>query len=89
MFFGLFGLSNTSSSVVGPVVIRAIIDKTGDIWKGFPFLFALCTAAALVIWCGGDVTKGRRDAAAWAVETRAKRDEKKDGVQLVMRSKGE
>jgi len=70
MFFGLFGLSNRASSMVGPNVIQAIIDNTGNNWDGFPFLFALCTAASLVIWFGVDVTKGRRDAVGWADETR-------------------
>ena len=51
-FFGLFGLSNRASSMIGPNVIQAIIDNTGDNWKGFPFLFALTTAASLVIWFG-------------------------------------
>lgn len=51
-FFGLFGLSNRASSMIGPNVIQAIIDNSGNNWKGFPFLFALCTAASLVIWFG-------------------------------------
>ena len=38
--------------MIGPNVIQAIIDDTGDNWKGFPFLFALCLAASLVIWYG-------------------------------------
>ncbi|KAG2115812.1 autophagy-related protein 22-like protein [Suillus discolor] len=71
MFFGLFGLSNRASSMVGPNVIQAIIEKTGNNWQGFPFLFALCTAASLVIWFGVDVTKGRRDAVKWAAEQRS------------------
>ncbi|TEB37124.1 hypothetical protein FA13DRAFT_1880245 [Coprinellus micaceus] len=66
MFFGLFGLSNRASSMIGPNVIQAIIDKSGDNWKGFPFLFALCVAASIVIWFGVDVEKGRRDAGIWA-----------------------
>ncbi|KAF8551739.1 MFS general substrate transporter [Imleria badia] len=70
MFFGLYGLSNRASSIVGPCVVQAIIDKTQDNWKGFPFLFAICTAASLVIWFGVDVTKGRRDAARWAAAQR-------------------
>ncbi|KAF7984748.1 hypothetical protein HWV62_11701 [Athelia sp. TMB] len=70
MFFGLFGLSNRASSMIGPNVIQAIIDRTGNNWDGFPFLFALCTAASLVIWFGVDVTKGRKDAALWAEEQR-------------------
>ena len=51
-FFGLFGLSNRASSMIGPNVIQAIIDDTGNNWKGFPFLFAICTAASVVIWFG-------------------------------------
>ncbi|KLO05189.1 MFS general substrate transporter [Schizopora paradoxa] len=66
MYFGLFGLSNRASSMIGPNVIQAIIDNTGNNWKGFPFLFALCMAASLVIWFCVDVEKGRRDAVAFA-----------------------
>ena len=65
-FFGLYGLSNRASSMVGPNVIQAIISKTGSNWHGFPFLFALCTAASLAIWFGIDVKQGRRDAMRWA-----------------------
>lgn len=42
----------------------------GNNWKGFPFLFALCTAASLVIWFGVDVEKGRRDAVSFAAAYR-------------------
>ena len=38
--------------MIGPNVIQAIIDNTGNNWKGFPFLFAMCAAASLVIWFG-------------------------------------
>ncbi|KAH9836563.1 MFS general substrate transporter [Rhodofomes roseus] len=71
MFFGLFGLSNRASSLIGPNVIQAIINETQNNWKGFPFLFALCAAACLVIWLGVDVVKGRRDAVAWAEQNRS------------------
>lgn len=70
MFFGLFGLSNRASSMIGPNVIQAIIDDTGNNWKGFPFLFAICAAASIVIWFGVDVKKGRRDAVDWAERNR-------------------
>ncbi|KAJ3522913.1 hypothetical protein NMY22_g11679 [Coprinellus aureogranulatus] len=76
MFFGLFGLSNRASSMIGPNVIQAIIDKSGDNWKGFPFLFALCVAASLVIWFGVDVEKGRSDAGKWADSRRGREREK-------------
>jgi hypothetical protein len=55
--------------MIGPNVIQAIIDNAnGNSWMGFPFLFAMCTAASIVIWFGVDVTKGRRDAVRWAAE---------------------
>ncbi|GJJ14218.1 hypothetical protein Clacol_008480 [Clathrus columnatus] len=70
MYFGLFGLSNRASSMIGPNVIQAIIDNTQNNWQGFPFLFALCTSASLVIWFGVDVQKGRRDAVRFSDEQR-------------------
>ncbi|PPR04640.1 hypothetical protein CVT24_011858 [Panaeolus cyanescens] len=68
MFFGLFGLSNRASSMIGPNVIQAIIDNSGSNWKGFPFLFALCLCASFTIWFYIDVQKGRNDAVKWAEE---------------------
>ncbi|KAF9038315.1 MFS general substrate transporter [Hymenopellis radicata] len=70
MFFGLFGLSNRASSMIGPNVIQAIIDNSGNNWMGFPFLFALCVCASVVIWFMVDVEKGRHDAVAWAEDNR-------------------
>jgi len=70
MYFGLFGLSNRASSMIGPNVIQAIINNTGNNWMGFPFLFALCFAASLVIWFGVDVQKGRTDAISFALARR-------------------
>lgn len=70
MFFGLFGLSNRASSMVGPIVVQAIIDNTGNNWQGFPFLFALCSVASLIIWFAVDVEKGRRAAVNWASSQR-------------------
>ena len=71
-FFGLFGLTSRASSIIGPVVIQAIIDKTGNTWQGFPFLFAICTASSLVVWLAVDVPKGRQDAERWAAEKRGR-----------------
>ena len=61
--------------MIGPNVIQAIIDRSGNSWKGFPFLFALCFSASMVIWFFVDVTKGRRDAVAWAENQRKKGSE--------------
>lgn len=68
MFFGLFGLSNRASSIIGPNVIQEIINKSnGNNWMGFPFLFALAFVASLVIWFGVDVERGQSDAVAFAL----------------------
>jgi MFS family permease len=69
-FFGLFGMVNRASSIVGPNVIQAIINRTGNTWQGFSFLFAVCLASSLIIWFVVDLHKGRRDAERWAVEKR-------------------
>jgi hypothetical protein len=58
--------------MIGPNVIQAIIDHSGNNWKGFPFLFALCLCASIIIWFGVDVEKGRKDAVQWAEEERAR-----------------
>lgn len=71
MFFGLFGLSNRASSIIGPNVIQAIIDNAnGNNWMGFPFLFALAAAASIVIAFGVNVEKGRKDAVEFARDRR-------------------
>jgi len=70
MFFGQFGLTNRASSIVGPNVIRAIIDKTGNTWQGFPLLFSICFASTLIIWLAVDVQKGQQDAERWAAKQR-------------------
>jgi hypothetical protein len=59
--------------MIGPNVIQSMINKSGNNWLGFPFLFALCAVASLVIWFCVDVEKGRRDAVAWAEETKRNR----------------
>jgi len=56
--------------MIGPNVIQRIIDDTGNNWMGFPFLFALCACASLVIWFAVDVETGRRDAVKWAEDIR-------------------
>ena len=59
MFFGLFGITNRASSIIGPNVVQAVINANdGNSWMGFPFLFALCAAASIGVWCV-DVEKGR------------------------------
>ncbi|PYH92605.1 hypothetical protein BO71DRAFT_329585 [Aspergillus ellipticus CBS 707.79] len=65
MFFALFGITNRASSIIGPNVVQAIINDTQNNWMGFPFLFAICTAAMIGI-AFVDVDKGREDGRRFA-----------------------
>ncbi|KAF5858507.1 hypothetical protein ETB97_004303 [Aspergillus alliaceus] len=60
MFFALFGITNRASSIIGPNVIQAIINNAQNNWMGFPFLFAICTTAMIMV-SFVDVEKGRKD----------------------------
>jgi len=79
MFFGLFGITNRASSIIGPNVVQAIIDATNNNWKGFPFLFALCAAASIVIWFV-DVEKGRENCRIYVEERKLIRVAKEAGL---------
>ncbi|KAF7935323.1 uncharacterized protein EAE97_008230 [Botrytis byssoidea] len=70
MFFGLFGITNKASSILGPNVIQAIVNHTNNNWMGFPFLFALCAFASIIIWFV-DVEKGREDCRIYVAERKA------------------
>ena len=60
-----------ASSIVGPNAIQVIIDGAGNTWQGFPFLFAICFASALITSLAVGVPKGRWDAERWAAEQRS------------------
>ena len=79
MFFGLFGITNRASSIIGPNVVQAIINSTNNDWMGFPFLFALCTAATIVIWFV-DVEKGRENCRRYVEERKLVRVAKESGM---------
>jgi len=64
--------------MIGPNVIQAIINHTGNNWKGFPFLFAVCAVASLAIWFFVDVKRGRRDAVMFAEKRRSQKREVKN-----------
>jgi hypothetical protein len=83
-FFGLFGLCNRTSSMIGPNVVQAIVDRTGNNWMGFPFLLGLCSVSSLIIWFWVDVPRGREDARTWALERRGMADvPSSDGLVLI------
>jgi len=79
MFFGLFGITNRASSIIGPNVIQAIINATNNNWIGFPFLFALCSAASIVIWFV-DIDKGRENCRIYVEERKLVRVAKEAGL---------
>lgn len=66
MWFGLFGLTNRASSLIGPNVCAAIIERTGNDWAPFAFLAPVTLAATLVIGLGVDVDRGHGDAVDFA-----------------------
>lgn len=70
MFFGLFGITNRASSLIGPNVCAAIVDRTGNQWDSFIFLFVLCLTAAIVITLFVDMETGRAQAVAFSIERR-------------------
>lgn len=49
--------------------MQAIINVTNNTWMGFPFLFALCACASVVI-CFVDVEKGRENCRIFVEERR-------------------
>jgi len=74
MFFGLFALSDLSASILGPNVIQTVVDKRGNNWKAFPYLFVFTALGCLLVWFGVNVPKGRHAAVQWAAEQRGTGD---------------
>lgn len=67
------------SSIIGPNVIQAIINATNNNWMGFPFLFALCSCASIVIWFV-DIEKGRENCRIYVEERKLMRVAKESGL---------
>ncbi|KAM0245142.1 hypothetical protein ACHAP5_005682 [Fusarium lateritium] len=59
-FYALYAITDKGSSVFGPTIVGAIIDKTGTIRPAFWFLAALVGLPAPLIWFI-DVDRGRRE----------------------------
>ncbi|TVY86682.1 Adenosine deaminase, partial [Lachnellula willkommii] len=79
MFFGLFGITNRASSIIGPNIVQAIINSTNNNWMGFPFLFSLCFAASVVIWFV-DIEKGRENCRKYVEERKLMRVARESGL---------
>lgn len=75
MWFGLFGLTNRASSLIGPNVCALTIEKTGNDWAPFAFLTPVCVAATAVIAFGVNVDRGHQDAVEFAARKRGRVEE--------------
>ncbi|KAH8983055.1 MFS general substrate transporter [Lactarius hatsudake] len=64
-WYGLFSITDKSSSFIGPLIVGILADRTGNIRYGFLFLVAMLWAA-LPVLAGVDVERGRTDARAWS-----------------------
>ncbi|ORY91851.1 autophagy-related protein 22-like protein [Syncephalastrum racemosum] len=64
LFFGLFGVINKASSWIGPVVVGAISQSSGNVWMGWPFVLALFVVATIILFFI-DVDAAKRDLAAY------------------------
>ncbi|KAH7005325.1 autophagy-related protein 22-like protein [Fusarium venenatum] len=64
-FYALYAITDKGSSVFGPTIVGAIIDRTGTIRPAFWFLTVLVGFPAPLIWFI-DVERGRREGAKLA-----------------------
>jgi len=63
-WYGLFSITDKSSSFIGPLVVGLISDLTGNIRYAFFFLvFMVWSAIPILMWV--DVEQGRKDAQAY------------------------
>ncbi|CAO3583925.1 unnamed protein product [Absidia cylindrospora] len=49
LFFGIFGIVSRASSWMGPVVIGAIAQRTGNLWTGWPVICGMYVVAIVII----------------------------------------
>ena len=50
-FFAIWALVGHSTAWIGPFVFGAIIERTDDTWKGFPFALGFCIVGLTRICC--------------------------------------
>lgn len=60
-WYGLFSITDKSSSFVGPLVVGVIADLTGNIRYAFFFLVGMIWVAVPILW-SVDVERGKKDA---------------------------
>lgn len=72
-------IDDTGNNWMGMSAILVLSILNVHFLAGFPFLFAMCACAGIVIWVFVDVEKGRKDALEWAESAKAAKYEA-DGI---------
>ncbi|KAG8943959.1 Autophagy protein 22 [Tulasnella sp. 408] len=65
-WYGLYSITDKSSSFFGPLVVGLIADATGNIRFAFFFLFFMLLVPVPILLGAVDVAKGREDAARYS-----------------------
>jgi UMF1 family MFS transporter len=71
-WFGLYSITDKSSSFFGPAIVGLIADRT-QIRFGFVFLFAMLALPLPLLWWAVDVHQGREQARVYAAEDDARK----------------
>ncbi|TFK38412.1 MFS general substrate transporter [Crucibulum laeve] len=72
-WYGLFSITDKSSSFLGPLIVGLISDTTGNIRYGF-FVLIVMIWAAVPILLSVDVERGRQDAREYTIDGERGRD---------------
>ena len=64
-FYALYAITDKGSSIFGPAIVGAIVDRTGEIRPAFWFLAALVGLPAPLLYCV-DVVRGKKEGARLA-----------------------
>jgi len=67
-WYGLYSITDKSSSFLGPLVVGLIADATGNIRFAFFFLFFMIFVPVPILLFGVDTVKGREDAMRYTEE---------------------
>jgi UMF1 family MFS transporter len=86
-FYALYAITDKGSSVFGPTIVGAIIDKTGTIRPAFWFLAALVGLPAPLIWFI-NVERGKREGAKLAETIEGFPSQEDDGDDPEPESRG-
>jgi len=68
-WFGLYSITDKSSSFLGPLIVGLISDATGNMRYAFFFLIGMMLAPLPILIWALDVPKGREDAEQYAQDT--------------------